>query len=80
MKRLQMLGEVIGVHEGKDMRPPALQIGIMEDVHGRILDGAVHLFGLAIHPRMIGLDQPMLDAELPENPTGDVSGVPCCRP
>jgi hypothetical protein len=46
-----MLGEVAGGDEGKDMRLEALDLWVVEQLDGRIVDGAVHAFGLAVGQR-----------------------------
>lgn len=51
-----MLGEVVGCDEGQDMVFEAFQIVVMVGLDGSVLDGAVHSLGLAIGPRMVGLD------------------------
>ena len=40
-ERLEMLGKVIGRHEGEDVGFEAFQIGIMERLNGRLFDGSV---------------------------------------
>ena len=35
----------------------ALQVLVMEGFHRRVLDGAIHAFGLAVGPRMVGFGQ-----------------------
>ena len=49
-----MLGKVVGRHESKDVGFQAFAIGIVEGFDGRIFDGAVHAFGLAVGPGVIG--------------------------
>ncbi len=43
----------------------ALQVLVVERLHGGVLDGPVHPFGLAVGPGMVRLDEPVLDAVLP---------------
>ncbi len=59
-----MLSEVVGRDEGEDVRLKVLDIGVVEQLDGRILDGSVHAFGLAVGPWMVRLGEPVLDAEL----------------
>ena len=54
---LEGLGEGGGRDKGQDMRLQALQVGGVEHLDGRVLDGAVHPLGLAIRPRVIGPGQ-----------------------
>ena len=42
----------------------ALDVGIVEELQRRVLDGAVHPLGLAVCPGVIGLGQPVGDAVL----------------
>ena len=67
-----MLGEVVGRDEGEDMRFEALDIGVVEQLDGRVLDGAIHAFGLAVGPRMIRLGEPVFDAVLDADPIENV--------
>ncbi len=67
-----MLGEVVGCDEGEDVRFEALDIRVVEQFEGRVLDGAVHAFGLAVGPRMIRLGEPVLDAVLDADPVENV--------
>lgn len=67
-----MLSEVVGREEGEDMRLEALDIGVVEQLDGRILDGAVHAFGLGVGPWMVRLGEPVLDAVLDTDPVENV--------
>jgi hypothetical protein len=44
-ERLEVLGEIVGCDEDQDMRSQALQIVVVKDLYGRILDRAVHALG-----------------------------------
>src|SRR3954466_1789347 len=50
---LEVLGEVVGHDEGQDVGLQALQVGVVEDLDGPVLDGPVHPLGLAVRPGMI---------------------------
>jgi hypothetical protein len=52
------------------MRLEALDFWVVEQLDGRILDGAVRAFGLAVGPRMIRLGEPVFDADAVENMRG----------
>ena len=67
VQRLEVFGEVVGRNEGQDMRFQALEVFVMEDLHGRIFDRPVHSLGLSFGPRMVGLGQTMLDADASEH-------------
>ena len=57
-------GEVIGVDEVLQVGSQ-LVVGLVEVAFdGRVLDGSVHSFDLAIGPRMLGFCQPMIDVVL----------------
>ena len=65
-----MLGEVMGGYKGSDMSLLSLQVVVVVSLDRGVLDrGAVHSFGLAVGPRVIGLGQPVFDA------VGDVDAV-----
>src|SRR6202171_186962 len=40
----------------------AVEVVVVEDFDGGVLDGSVHALGLAVGPGMVGLGQAMLDA------------------
>src|SRR3954447_22581704 len=50
LQRLEVLGEVVGGNEGEDVGLEALQVLVVERLHGGVLDGPVHALGLAISP------------------------------
>lgn len=56
-----MLGEVAGSNKGQDMGLQAFQVVVVVNLHGGVLDRAVHPLGLAVGPRMIGFGQAVLD-------------------
>ncbi len=61
-KHLESFGKVIS---GKGLREMLLELVvrlIVVALNGRILDGAIHPFDLAVSPRMIDFGQPMFDA------------------
>lgn len=60
--RLQALGEVLGLDEGKRVRLGANELGVMGDVDGSVLYCPVHPFGLTVGQPMVGLGQTMIDA------------------
>src|SRR5215204_767551 len=64
-QRLEVLGEVVGGHEGEDVGLEAFQLLVVEGLHGGVLDGPVHALGLAVGPGMVGFGEPVLDAVLP---------------
>jgi hypothetical protein len=63
-QRLEVLGEVVSCDEGQHVRLQALQVIVVEDLDGRILDRPVHAFSLTIGPRMVRFGQAMLDTML----------------
>jgi len=67
-----VFGEVIGRHESKDVCFQAFDVAVVEGFDRRILDGAVHSFGLAVGPGVIRLGQMMLDAMLVADTVEDV--------
>src|SRR5215217_7180729 len=79
-QRLEVLGEVVGPHEGEDMRLQRLEAGVVEGLDGGLLDGAVHPLRLTIGPRVVGLGQPVLDAVLAADAVEDVPHPPGRRP
>jgi hypothetical protein len=56
------------------MRLEALDLWVVDQLDGRILDGAVRPFGLAVGPRMIRLSEPVFDAELDADAVENVRG------
>lgn len=59
---LKSLGEVIGHQEGVDVRFELAMRAVMVALHGRLFEGSVHPFNLAVGPRMTWLCQSVLDA------------------
>jgi hypothetical protein len=72
MQRLEVFGEVVGRSEGQDTRFQALEVFVMEGLHGRIFDRPVHSLGLSVGPRMVGLGQTVLDVVLDADAIEDV--------
>ena len=73
-----MLGEVVGGDEGQDVGLEAFQVVVVVDLDCGVLDRAVHPFGLAVGPRVIGLGQPVLDAMLDADAIEDVRTEQTC--
>src|ERR687884_682728 len=69
---LEVLGKVVSRDEGQDVGLQALQGLVVEDLHGSLLDRAVHPLSLTVRPRVIRLGQPVLDAVLAADPVEDV--------
>lgn len=67
----EVLGEVVGGHEGQDVGLEAFEIVIVIDFDDRLLDGAAHPLGLAIGPWMIRLGRPMFDTVDDADPVED---------
>ena len=68
-----MLAEIIGLDEGQDVGLEGLKVRIVEGLDGGLLDGAVHPFGLAVGPGMIGFGELVLDAVLAADTVEDVA-------
>ncbi len=47
-----MFGKVAGSNKGQDMGLQAFQVVVVINLHGRVLDRAIHPLGLAVGPRM----------------------------
>ena len=70
---LQVLGEVVGLHERQHMSFQALDVRVVEHLDRGVFDRAVHPFGLAVGPRMIRLGQLVGDAVLGAGAAEDVA-------
>ena len=63
-KTLESLGEIVRIEKGSQMRAKTFVGRVEEATDGRVLDGAVHAFDLAVGPRMVECREAMLDAVL----------------
>ncbi len=61
---LEVLGKVVGRHEGADMSAQGFGGAVMERLGGCVRDSSVHAFGLAIGPGVVGFGKPVLDGVL----------------
>ena len=69
---LQPSPEVVGADEVGEVISQLFVVVIVEAFYGRLLDGAVHPFDLAIRPRVPDLGEPMFDVMLAADPVKDV--------
>ena len=75
-ERLQSAAKIVGVDEVQKVPTELVVIVVVEAFDGRVLDGSIHAFYLALHlafgPRMIDLGEPVLDAVLVADPIEDM--------
>src|SRR5918997_6683898 len=64
LQRLEVLGEVVGPHEGEDVRGEGVRGLVVEGLHRGLLEGAVHPLRLAVRPGMVRLGELVGDAVL----------------
>ena len=69
---LQSSPEVVGSDEVGEVLTQLLVVIVMESFDGRVLDGAVHAFDLAVGPRVFDLGEPVVDLMFPADTVKDV--------
>ena len=62
LERLESSAEVVGIDEIGEMSAQLVVIVVVEAFEGGLLDCPIHSLHLAVHPRMLDLGQPVLDA------------------
>ena len=78
---------VVGIQKELDVPAQVVITAVVISSHGDVLQRAVHAFDLTVGPRMVGPDQPVLDAMLftgvaesvAAPGTGLLAGDPGCR-
>ena len=61
---LEPAAEVVGSDEVAKVRPELVVVFVVVAFDGRVLDGSVHPFDLAVGPRVARLGEPVIDVVL----------------